>query len=289
MKKYFALGELLVDYRKHRTLTQIDFAAILDVDVRTIIRWEKNESLIKAEKEKLIIENLGIPHQVIRNLNTEHPIAVYFDFDRWMYALTLLSSMVKSSNEFKTDTEYVTSRIETLADDKDYDFITYIQKNQKNCNPLRLDVVKTASRILPELNLVIRDQSGYHGGHISILPLKYEIYEKIRDRKMLENQLQVKDLTFSLNGDSPVFYFYSIYSNSLDNTYYLINKLLFYLKKRELKDYIFAGITFQKLKVERFREMGFEVIWEKEVEEYPDRKASFLNGNFDEFLYKEEK
>ena len=289
MKKYFALGELLVDYRKHRTLTQIDFAAILDVDVRTIIRWEKNESLIKAEKEKLIIENLGIPHQVIRNLNTEHPIAVYFDFDRWMYALTLLSSMVKSSNEFKTDTEYVTSRIETLADDKDYDFITYIQKNQKNCNPLRLDVVKTASRILPELNLVIRDQSGYHGGHISILPLKYEIYEKIRDRKMLENQLQVKDLTFSLNGDSPVFYFYSIYSNSLDNTYYLINKLLFYFKKRELKDYIFAGITFQKLKVERFREMGFEVIWEKEVEEYPDRKASFLNGNFDEFLYKEEK
>ena len=289
MKKYFALGELLVDYRKHRNLTQIDFAAILDVDVRTIIRWEKNESLIKAEKEKLIIENLGIPHQVIRNLNTEHPIAVYFDFDRWMYALTLLSSMVKSSNEFKTDTEYVTSRIETLADDKDYDFITYIQKNQKNCNPLRLDVVKTASRILPELNLVIRDQSGYHGGHISILPLKYEIYEKIRDRKMLENQLQVKDLTFSLNGDSPVFYFYSIYSNSLDNTYYLINKLLFYFKKRELKDYIFAGITFQKLKVERFREMGFEVIWEKEVEEYPDRKASFLNGNFDEFLYKEEK
>ena len=285
MKKYFALGELLVDYRKHRDLTQIDFAAILDVDVRTIIRWEKNESLIKSEKENLIIENLGIPHQVIRNLNTERPIAVYFDFERWLYALSLLSSMVKSSNEFKTDVEYETSRIETLSQDKDFDFITYIQKNQKNCNPIRNEVIKTAAHILPDINLVIRDQSGYHGGHVSILPLKYDVYEKIRDRTMQENQIQVNDLSLEMSKETSVFYFYSIYSNSLDNTYYLVNKMLFYFLKRESKNYVFAGITFQKLKVDRFKEMGFTIVWENNIEEYPDRKASFLEGNFDEFLY----
>lgn len=125
IKKYHTLGEFLVDYRKHRSLKQIDFAAMLDVDVRTVIRWEKNESLIKAEKEKILIVNMGIPHQVIRNLNTEQPIPVYFDFKRWLYSLTLLSSMVKSAKEFKTNEELHTSRIEPLANKEDFEFINY--------------------------------------------------------------------------------------------------------------------------------------------------------------------
>jgi hypothetical protein len=213
---------------------------------------------------------------------------VYFDFERWLYALTLLSSMVKSSKEFKTDEEYHTSRIVTLSDDKDFDFINYIQKNQKNSKPLGIEVITAAAQILPDLNLVIRDQSGYHGGHISILPLKYESYKKIRDREINENQLTVNDLSRYMDEDPNVFYFYSIYSNSLDNTYYLVNKLLFYFKRPELPDYIFAGITFQKLKVERFREMGFQIIWEQIIEEHPDQKATFISGNFDEFLFGEQ-
>ncbi|WP_319499387.1 helix-turn-helix transcriptional regulator [uncultured Draconibacterium sp.] len=288
MKKYYSLSELLVDYRKHRQLTQIDFAAMLDVDVRTVIRWEKNESLIKADKERILIENMGIPHQVVRNLNTEQPIPVYFDFKRWLYSLTLLSSVVKSAKEFKTDEELHTTRIVSLTDDKDFDFITYIQQNQKNCNPLSRDVIKTATRLLPGLNFVIRDQSGYHGGHVSILPLKYEVYEKIRDQKMLENQLTTNDLARHNDEDTPVFYFYSIYSNSLDNTYYLINKMLFYFKKREeLKNYILAGVTFQNLKVDHFRQMGFQVIWEKNVDGHPDHHATFLSGNFNRFFSNE--
>lgn len=288
MKKYYSLSELLVDYRKHRQLTQINFAAMLDVDVRTVIRWEKNESLIKADKERILIENMGIPHQVVRNLNTEQPIPVYFDFKRWLYSLTLLSSVVKSTKEFKTDEELHTSRIVSLADDKDFDFITYIQRNQKNSNPLSRDVIKTAARLLPDLNFVIRDQSGYHGGHVSILPLKYEVYVQIRDQKMPENQLTTNDLSRYNDEDTPVFYFYSIYSNSLDNTYYLINKMLFYFKKREeLKNYIFAGVTFQNLKVGHFRQMGFQVIWEKNVDGYPDHQATFLSGNFNRFFSNE--
>ncbi|WP_163323399.1 helix-turn-helix domain-containing protein [Draconibacterium mangrovi] len=288
MKKYFSLSELLVDYRKHRKLTQIDFAAMLDVDVRTVIRWEKNESLIKADKERILIENMGIPHQVVRNLNTEQPIPVYFDFKRWLYSLTLLSSVVKSAKEFKTDEELHTTRIETLADDKDFDFITYIQRNQKNCNPLSRDVIKTAARLLPDLNFVIRDQSGYHGGHVSILPLKYEVYKQIRDQKMLENQITTNDLSRHYDEENPVFYFYSIYSNSLDNTYYLINKMLFYFKKREeLKNYILAGVTFQNLKVGHFQQMGFQVIWEKNVDGHPDHVATFLSGNFNRFFSNE--
>ena len=37
--------------------------------------------------------------------------------------------------------------------------------------------------------------------------------------------------------------------------------------KRELKNYVFAGITFQKLKVDRLKEMGSTVVWENNMEE----------------------
>ncbi|WP_340113257.1 helix-turn-helix domain-containing protein [Maribellus mangrovi] len=284
MKKYHTLGEFLLDYRNHRGITQIDLAAMIDVDVRTVIRWEKNESLIKGEKEKILIENMGIPHQVIRNLNTEQPIPVYFDFERWGYSLTLLSSMVRHSKDFIAEEEYHTTRIETISYDKDFEFISYIQKNQKNCSPLPLEVLKTAARLLPDLNLLIREQSGYHGGHVSIFPLKFEVYEKIRDRKMKENELNVNDLTRFKDENPEVFYFYSIYSNSLDNSYYLVNRMLSYFKMQAPEAYIFAGITFQKLKVQRFREMGMQVVWEKTMEAHPDLKATFISGNFNEFL-----
>ena len=287
MKRFHSLGEFLVDFRKHRNLTQLDFSVMLEVDVRTIIRWEKNESLIKAEKENLLIENFGIPHQVMRNLNTDLPLPVYFDFERWMYSLNLLSSVVRSSKEFKSDIEHETSRIETLKEEKDFNFISYIQQNQKNVTPINLEVVKTAAQILPELNLVIHDHSGFHGGHISVLPLKFETYNLIRDKKLKENQLTLNNLT-RFPDQKQVFYFYSLYSNSKDNIFYLINRLLYYFKKRQLKDYVFAGITFQKLQVERFREAGFQVIWEEQMEDYPEYKATFLSGNFDEFLYSDD-
>jgi transcriptional regulator with XRE-family HTH domain len=287
MKRFHSLGEFLVDFRKHRNLTQLDFSVMLEVDVRTIIRWEKNESLIKAEKENLLIENFGIPHQVMRNLNTDLPLPVYFDFERWMYSLNLLSSVVRSSKEFKSDIEHETSRIETLKEEKDFNFISLIQQNQMNATPINLEVLKTAAQILPELNLVIHDHSGFHGGHISVLPLKFETYNLIRDKKLKENQLTLNNLT-RFPDQKQVFYFYSLYSNSKDNIFYLINRLLYYFKKRQLKDYVFAGITFQKLQVERFREAGFQVIWEEQMEDYPEYKATFLSGNFDEFLYSDE-
>jgi len=87
-----------------------------------------------------------------------------------------------------------------------------------------------------------------------------------------------------MDQETNVFYFYSIYSNSLDNAYYLVNKMLFFFRKPEIKNYIFAGITYQKLKVERFREMGIEVIWEQAHNDFPEHKATFVSGNFDKFL-----
>lgn len=283
MKKYFSLGEFLVDFRKHRNLTQLDFAALLDVDARSVHRWEKNQSLLKVEKETDLAETFKIPHQVIRNLNTDKPIAILFDFNRWSYALSELTSIIESAEEFRFDTKFETQSIESISKEEDFEFVTYIQKNQKNCTPLKLEVVKLAAKLLPELNLVMYGSSGYHGGHISILPLKYESYKKIHDKNMQENELKESDLSWNKDASPMVFYFYSLYANSHDHAHYLMNRLLRYFKLQNLEDYIFAGITFRQSEVDKYKEMGMNVIWEEEKEDC-SIKASFVSGNLDSFL-----
>jgi transcriptional regulator with XRE-family HTH domain len=285
MKKYQTLGELLIDFRKHRNMSQFDFAALLDVDARTVIRWEKNESLIKGEKERLLTSVFGIPHQVLRNLNSDKPISIYFDFNKWAYSLSSLSTMIGKSSEFITDMELDTDRIKTIENEKDIEFITYIQKNQKNCTPLQPEVIKTAAKLLPGLNFVIDGQSGYHAGHISVLPLKYIAYIKLRDRVIREDELQETDLTINPADGKLVFYYYSLYANSIDNIQFLMNRLFTYFKTKKYTDYIFAGISYRKHKVDLLREIGLKVIWEEQQKEDCDTTATFVAGNFDKFLF----
>ena len=55
MKIYNSIGDLFIDYRSFNKLSQSDFAHIINVDLRTVQRWEKNLTLIKSEKEEDIV------------------------------------------------------------------------------------------------------------------------------------------------------------------------------------------------------------------------------------------
>jgi len=286
MKKYSTLAELLLDYRSFHRLSQFELAAKLDVDARTVIRWEKNESLIKQEKEIDFVKNLGIPHQVIRNLNTENPIPIYFDFFRRVYSFSRLSQKVLSNSVFILDPEIDTDRIHLISSERDVEFISYIQKLNRNYSPIRRELLLKAARILPELNLVLYSQSGFCAGHISILPLKYSTYLKIRNHEMQEKQLDFNDLTFDLNNSPQVFYYYSLYADSVDNSYYLINRVMSHFKKAGYKDYIFAGISRMKEKIILFKEMGLKVVWRMKTDIGED-KLTLLEGSFEDYLFGE--
>ena len=41
MTKYNDIGELLIDFRRINGMSQSDMAAELEVDIRTVQRWEK--------------------------------------------------------------------------------------------------------------------------------------------------------------------------------------------------------------------------------------------------------
>lgn len=284
MKKYDNLGELLIDYRTINEMSQIDLASLLDVDTRTISRWEKNETLIKSEKEKELVERLFIPYQVIRNLNTDNPISIYYNPDLRTYSLSALMQRA-SAFWYKEELPVEPDRIHLLSKDTDVEFVEDIQEMNKNLKPLRPELIKEAAKILPELNLILHDQSGFDAGHISVLPLKYDAYIKIRDQEIKEDSLSVNDLTNNLNENPVIFYYYSLYADSLENAYYLMNRLLGYFRENQFKNYIFAGITYRKNKIELLREMGLKIIWEEPNEHDPARKSVFLEGNFDMFLF----
>lgn len=286
MKKYLSLAQLLIDYREYHRLSQVDLASKLDVDARTVIRWEKNESLVKHEKEIYFVKLLGIPHQVIRNLNTEHPIPIYFDFFRRIYSFSRLSQKVLSDSVFILDPEIDTGRIHLISSEKDVEFISYIQKLNKNYSPLKPELLLEAARILPELNLVIYSHSGFCAGHISILPLKYATYLKIRNQEMQEKNLDFSDLTFDLNNVPQVFYYYSLYADSVDNSYYMINRVMTHFKNSDYKEYVFAGISRRQEKIVFFKEMGLNVVWRKQTAG-GDVKLTLLEGNFDHYLSKD--
>lgn len=284
MKKYESLGELLIDYRAINNLSQLDLASLLEVDTRTISRWEKNETLIKSEKEKELVEKLFIPYQVIRNLNTDNPLNIYYNPDLRTYSLSALMQKA-SAFWYKEALPIEPERIHLLSKDTDIEFVSDIQEMNKNLKPLNPELIKEAAKILPDLNLILHDQSGFNAGHISVLPLKYDAYVKIRDQEIKEDSLSLSDLTHNFNENPVIFYYYSLYADNLENAYYLMNRLLGYFKEKKFRNYIFAGITYRKNKIELLREMGLKIIWDETNEYDPDRQSVFLEGNFDMFLF----
>jgi len=285
MKKYNTLGELLTDYRKHNKLSQTDLGAQLDVDARTISRWEKNETLIKAEKEKDFVEKLLIPYQVIRNLNSDNPIAIYYNLKLRTYSFTAIAKMPPSASWYKEDISFETERIRLISNESDIQFVEDIQEMNKNPKQINPALIREAAKILPELNLILKDQSDYYAGHMTILPLKYDTYLKLRKQEISEGSMAISDLATNFTGTPLVFYSYSIYADSMDNTYYLVNRLLAYFREKRFEDYIFSGISYRKKKVEILKEMGLKVIWEQPVEDGSDIIAVFLEGNLDMFLF----
>lgn len=285
MKAYQSLSELLIDYRQINNITQAELAGTLDVDIRTVMRWENGETMIKAEKERDFVTILKIPHQVIRNLNTDYPIKVYYDIGLRNYSLSAMMIRAENAAWYKSDLPKEDDRIHLIANDSDVEFITDIQEMNNNLKPIKGEVVREASRLLPELNLVLHDQSGYYAGHIAVFPLKYSSYRKIREREIQEGVLTIADLATSPDEDPLVFYFYSLYADSLANAYNLINRLLLFFKEKKFSNYLFAGITFRENKIDYLKQIGLRTIWEDKNEEDGGHRSTFMEGDLDMFLF----
>jgi DNA-binding XRE family transcriptional regulator len=282
MKQYQTLGELLIDYRTLHKVSQSDLAAKLDVDIRTVIRWEKDETLIKAEKEKDLVEQTFIPYQVIRNLNAAVPIPIFYDFKIRKYSMTEISVGLPDADAFKAHLDAVSPRIHFIRSDSEKDiehilcYHRYLYKLEK---PANKRLIVEASKRLPGLNLIMYDNTGYYAGHCVVFPVRNSVYEQLRDRKMNEDEIDETDFINYRTESIPVFYAWSIYADCNENIHFMMNSLLSFLKDR--KNYIYSSLIVRPDALELMLSFGLKKVWEDkeyDSEHGKEFKPVFVEG-----------
>lgn len=290
MKKYNTIGELLIDYRQLNKISQAEFASRLNVDIRTVQRWENGATLIKSEKEDEIVTETILPYQMVRNLNAVVPIPTYYDFSLRKYSLSQLTNKLPDAHWYKSNIDVATKRLRTFDFDSDIDYIVKYMKYHKNVTRGLREVIRESARLLPEMNLIITDDSGYYSGHSLVFPLKPEAYEKLKTRKMNEDELSVNDLIAHRKLERPIFHGFDITADSNDNIFYITAELLRFVRDKPNQNYLFCSMPFRYDNYDLNEQVGLKIIWEgeKRKNEYGlDIAPRFQEGNLKNFLSEE--
>lgn len=290
MKKYNSLGELLIDYRALNKISQADFAAELNVDIRTIIRWEKDITLVKSEKEEDLANSTFIPYQVIHNLNATKAIPTFYDFKLRKYSMSEISNELPDAEWFLDQMDKRTSRLRKIETENDIDNVVrhayFLYNTEKKVSR---QVIREAAKLLPELNLIIEDDAGYYAGHCVYFPLSYSAFEKLKNREIVEGDLNITDLVDHRTVEKPVFHNYEMAADNNENGYYIFGATLRFFLKQSERDYTYSALTVRHDTDQLNRKLGFHLAWEDKDEQKrlgtpcPPR---FFEGNLKKFFSK---
>ena len=287
MKKYNSFGDLLIDYREVNQVSQADFAVKVNVDTRTVQRWEKNVTLVKSEKEAEIVNETLLPYQLIRNLNASIPIQTYFDFSLGKYSLTELSNALPDSSWFKSYMESTTHRIRIIDFDTDIQYITKYMQYFKTVSKSISKVIEESIKILPEMNLIITDESGYYSGHSFVFPIDQKTYLKLKSKELNEKDLKIDNLVNYKTQERPIFYGFDVTANCNDNIFYIVNHLFRFLRDMPQHNYLYCGTPYRYDNHELLIQFGLEKIWDeldRKTEQGLIMDSRFYEGNFKSFL-----
>ena len=288
MKRYYLFSELLIDYRKYYKLSQLDFANKLQVDLRTIQRWEKDLTLISADKEEDFVLETLIPYQLVRNLNAKVPIPTFYDFKHRKYSLDELTNSLPKAKWFKEHINLKSKQLRPIDFDYDIKYLRkFIKKAKKDSHILNEGLLKRATVLLPKLNNILTSESGFYNGHSIILPLKESTYQKLKNRTLNNKDLNESDLVDFRNLDKPIFYSYDVSADCNFTYYYLVTAFLRFFREHDKTDYLFCTYSDRDDGYELNLQAGVNVVWEdKELQKelgskYPPR---FMEGNYRQFL-----
>jgi hypothetical protein len=288
VKKYYSLGELLVDYRHLNKQTQADLAAMLNVDVRTIARWEKNESLINPDKEADVVEHTFIPYQVIHNLNAPVPLPMYYDFRIRKYSLTEIEQEMPDANWLRERMDAVSERIRPINTDAEVEQViryhSFLYPTEKTINK---PLLKQAVRMLPQLNYILYDTAGFYAGHHVVFPLSIATFQRLKNREIVEGDLRDTDLKNFKTVKPPVLYAYSVYADCNENFYYLLAVFIRFMRELNEENYIYGGLMVRHDAAEIVEQIGLKKIWEDQKEQKELGMLSpptFLEGKFNKVL-----
>jgi transcriptional regulator with XRE-family HTH domain len=288
MKLYSTLGELLIDYRSKNDVSQADFAANMDVDIRTVQRWEKNITLLKPDKEADLVEDSFLPYQLIRNLNTSNPIPTFYDFRIRKYSLSEISNDLPDINWIKQRMDVNTVNLNTININEDLPYIArYIEYQYDNRNIVSKQVLEQAIILFPELNLHLTDNLGFYSGHCIVLCINEETYLKLRNKEITNSQIRINDLIDYKTVKKPIFFAYNVTADSNNSVFYILGAILKFFRDAPINDYLFFTFTNRYDSTDLNERLGLKAIWKEEGIDnmvFSDNTISFFEGTFTEFL-----
>lgn len=288
MNCYNSIGALFIDYREFNKLSQSDFAHTVDVDLRTVQRWEKNLTLIKSEKEEDIVLNTLMPYQLIHNLNAAVPIPTFYNFKTRKYSLSEQTNELPKLSWFIDQIDITTSNLRTIDFDYDIKHISkFIDSQKRDNNYVNAALIKEAIRLLPELNFVHTGKSGYYKGHCIVLPIRENTYEKLRNKEITNKDLRSTDLIDYNLLEQPIFYRYDITGDCNDTIFYVIAYYFRFFRELKNKNYIMCGYTERDDNYQINLQIGLKVVWEDKALQKIlnlDAPPRFFEGNFNNFL-----
>ena len=287
MRQYHSLGELLVDFRVFSELSQAELASKFDVDIRSIQRWESDQTLIKPDKEEDIVNLTLFPYQLIRNLNAAVPIPTYYDFRINKYALTELTEKLPEASWFKDQMDNFTGRIRRFDYEKDYEYILkYMHFHKSFPNNIR-QVIQESIRLIPEMNLIVTDESGFYSGHSLVFPISKRTYERLKSKEISENEITLTDLANYKNQDQIILYGFDITADCNDNIFYLFNQLFRFFRDLRNQNYLYCCTSLRYDSYKLITEFGLKIIWYKDKEKNNlglEFYRHFQEGDFKKFL-----
>lgn len=228
MKKYQDLGQLLRDFREVSGKSRASMAQWIGVDERSVRRWEKKQSPVRDSNIKDIAKNTKIPFEVLFRLNHQYP--TLYDISTHRYASCpfdkdYVNRRVLRKELFDTEEQGNLSSINLTNDIEEISsgLPAYLGRGTINTEALHC-----AIKILPELNLIIRDPVGFYSGHLICFPLRMAKYDDLKSMKLDETKITIKDMT-APPWDGPIaLHIYSLLATCSTYVYCIMKRMIRY-------------------------------------------------------------
>ena len=159
-----------------------------------LIVGETIETLIKNDKEEEIVIETYLPYQLIRNLNSQIAIPTFYDFRIRRYSTTELGNDFPDAKWFKKEFYISNKNVRTIDYDYDIKHLKKFFEFQQNIPRNTLLAIRKAIEILPEINLIVTDDSGYYAGQSIIFPINEATFKKLKNREITEEEITANDI-----------------------------------------------------------------------------------------------
>jgi transcriptional regulator with XRE-family HTH domain len=223
---YKTLGALLRDYRRTHRIKQARLAKEIEIDQKTLSRWEGgsspgHENLLRLAQHTIFpIELLlRLAYEIPTLYNVKSHRMAYSGFDTDFVNRKLLQKEL-----------FVGGPDTTIEVTQARDSLAHVLRRKRQIYTearwVADKVVGRASELAPPLNLVAHGYGQTYVGHLLVLPVNKSAYQALRSQGRRERQIELADLVDLHAPDLGALHIYSLHASTSHVAYILLQRMI---------------------------------------------------------------